>query len=83
MHLPIPEMPVRDLVAAMYKSPEQLTNWVQDRNEQLFGPSPKWRSIPVAVLGDQDMPATPSCAASKNTTIRDPQGRTPKLAKYL
>jgi len=29
MHLPIPDMPVRDLVSAMYKSPEQLTVWVQ------------------------------------------------------
>ena len=57
MHLPIPDMPVRDLVAAMYKSPEQLTVWVQDRKEQMLGPSPEWRPIPVSAPRDQDVPA--------------------------
>ena len=57
MHFLIPDMPVRDLVAAMYKSPEQLTVWVQDRKEQMLGPSPEWRPIPVSAPRDQEAPA--------------------------
>ena len=29
-HLPTPDRPLRDLVQAMYKSPEQLTVWVEE-----------------------------------------------------
>ena len=45
MHLPIPDMPLRDLIKQMYQDPDGLEVLVDDRKKQVLGDESVWEPL--------------------------------------
>ena len=62
-HLPIPDMPVRDLVRMMYQDPDGCELLVEERREKLLGKESEWVPLEVSssdvVEPSEWLPGTP------------------------
>ena len=76
-YLPIPDLPVRELVKKMYQDPEGLEVLVSERRERMLGPEGEWQPIPrekpEAVLAEDGV-------VEGEIPSEDTRGRTPRLA---